>query len=106
MGIFAIGVALGTLYVFPALSYMSMARYGFPASLFVLGGYVTWPIVQRINKGVAEAFLIAFASPILFMLIALLLTAPPLPVMIIAPTAVLWLVQTFLGKASRASKVR
>ena len=104
LGVFATGVALGSLYVFPTLSYVSIAGYGFPASLLVLGGYVTWLILQRINKAIAEAFLVAFASPILFLLIALLLVAPRLPVMIIAPAVCLWLVQTFLARRRRPAR--
>jgi len=98
LGVFAIGVAIGTLYIFPALSYVSIARYGFPASLLVLGGYITWLILQRINKNVADAFFVAFGSPIVFILIVLLLMAPRLPIMIVVPTFCLWLLQTFLSK--------
>ena len=98
VGIFAVAIALGTLYVFPALSYVSIVGYGFPASLLVLAGYATWLILQHVNKGLAQAFLVAFASPILFFLVFLLLTAPHLPFMIIAPTFCLWLVQRILTR--------
>jgi hypothetical protein len=104
LGVFAIGVALGTLYIFPVLGYVSIAGYGFPASLLVLGGYVTWLILQRLNKSVAAAFAVAFASPILFMLIVLLFIALQLPIMIIAPTFCLWLVQTFLARHRRQAR--
>ncbi|PYV37390.1 MAG: hypothetical protein DMG06_28245, partial [Acidobacteria bacterium] len=97
LGIFVVAVALGTLYVFPALSYVSIVGYGFPASLLVLAGYATWLILQHVNKRLAQAFLVAFASPILFFLIFLLMT-PHLPFMIIAPTFCLWLARRILAR--------
>jgi len=97
-------VAIGTLWIFPALSYVSIAGYGFPASLLVLGGYITWLNLQRINKSVADVFLVAFGSPIVFILIPLLLTGPRLPIMIVVPTFCLWLLQTLLSKHRRQAR--
>jgi hypothetical protein len=104
LGVFAIGVAIGTLYIFPALTYVLIAGYGFPASLLVLGGYLTWLILQCINKSVADAFFVAFASPIVFILIPFLLTVPRLPIMIVAPTFSLWLLQRFLSRHQRQAR--
>jgi len=50
LGVFAVGVALGTLYIFPVLGYVSIAGYAFPASLLVLGGYAIWLICDASTK--------------------------------------------------------
>ncbi len=100
----AVLVAIGTLLVFPAISYISVAFYGIPAAVFVLAGFVVWLILHRYRSAFADVFFVAFSAPVVFCLLPMFFTAVPyLPLVIVAPTAILWFLAKRKGLTRRCS---
>jgi hypothetical protein len=90
--IIGIGTLLGSWLVFPGLSYFSILWYGFPASVFVLSGYIVWLILCNYDKGMATVFGITFAVPILTNISTLFMMGSPyLVIMITLPTILFWI---------------
>src|ERR1043166_6132171 len=95
-------VALATFLVFPAISYVSVDFYGFPAAAFVAFGFSLWLIMRRYRPGVAGVFCVAFSAPVIFCLVPMFFTdGPYLPLLIVAPTAILWLIANRKGLTNR-----
>ena len=46
-------------------SYVSIVMFGFPANLVVLGGYVGWLLLRRVNRSMADICGVAFALAML-----------------------------------------
>ena len=95
----AIAVGAFTLWVFPALAYISIAAYGAPASAFVLLGYGVWRLLLSRWPTLATPFLVAFAAPIVLVLMGFAISVPLLAASILAPTAIIELVRQRPWKA-------
>ena len=88
VAVLALSVGLFTLWVFPALSYVSVAAYGMPASAFVLAGYAAWRLLAARLPGAADPFALAFGAPIALVMAGLVLSVPLHAFLILAPTLV------------------
>jgi len=98
-------VVLVTLLIFPAISYLSVGFYGLPAAVFVAFGFAIWIILRRYSPGVANVFGVAFSAPVIFCLVPMFFTAVPyLPLLIVAPTAILWFIASRKGLTRRCSE--
>jgi len=95
----AIGLALCVMWVFPGLAYVSIASFGAPAAAFVLLGYGTWRLLKTRAPAFAEPFLIAFATPVLFVLATMVFSVPLLVTSIIGPVAIAELLRRWPHKA-------
>lgn len=99
----AMGVGLFTVWVFPALAYVSIALFGAPASGFVLVGYGVWRLLKVRWPALADPFLVAFTVPVAFVLLAMVFSLPFLVTSILAPTTLVEIVRR--GPWTRRSRV-
>jgi hypothetical protein len=60
-------------FFLPGLSYVSIVMFGFPAILVVIGGYVGWLLLRRVNRSMADICGVAMlpGAPITVLLILL-----------------------------------
>jgi hypothetical protein len=84
----AVSVGLLSLWVFPALSYVSMVSYGIPAAAFVLGGYAVWRLLAARWPGLAAPFALGCGAPLAFVMVGLVVSVPVHAFLILAPTLV------------------
>lgn len=75
-----------TLAVFPGLTYVSIATYGVPASLFLLTAYGVWFAVRRRWPPAGNVLLVAIFAPVTFVLIPFVFIAPLTLIYIVGPT--------------------
>ena len=74
------------------LSYVSIVMFGFPANLVVLGGYVGWLLLRRVNRSMADICGVAFALAIAWVLFVMLPGAPITVLLILLPSGLLYII--------------
>ena len=89
----AIGVGLCTMWVFPALAYVSAAAYGIPAAVFILLGYGVWRFLALREPTLAGPFLIGFSAPIAMVLATMVSSVPLVVLGMVAPVALMELLR-------------
>lgn len=94
--IFSVVTGLVTLFLFPAISYLSIIVYGLPASIFIFIGYELWFIFRRYNQKMASAFSIGFIPSVVFCLMVLLFMSPLYVGMILLQFSCFWFIHKLL----------
>ena len=102
-GAAAVAIFLLASFFFPGLSYVSIVMFGFPANLVVLGGYVGWLLLRRVNRSMADICGVAFALAIAWVLFVMLPGAPITVLLILLPSGLLY---TILKVKSRHNATR
>lgn len=100
-GVFITGFStvVTTLLVLPFLSYISIAWYGFPASLYILFGYILWSVLTRthLSKDITNIFGIAFLISGSIVLVPLFIFGVPIMVILmVLPTVCVWFIEQIL----------
>ena len=99
-GLAAIAVFLTALFCLPALSYLSLAMFGFPANIVILGGYVGWLLLRPVSRMLADMCGVAFVIAVVLVLVAIVLAAPGVALMILLPSGILYIILRILSNRS------
>ena len=87
----AIIVFLTALLCLPFFMYVSIAYFGFPANVVVLGAYVGFIFLRRYSPMLAYMCGVTFAMAVVIVLTVILLIKPSTALMILLPSGLLYL---------------
>jgi hypothetical protein len=91
-GAAAVAIFLLISFFLPGLSYVSIVMFGFPANLAVLGGYIGWLLLRRVNRSMADICGVAFALALAWVLFVMLPGAPITVLLILLPSCLLYII--------------
>jgi hypothetical protein len=87
-----------TGFFFPALSYISIVAFGFPASAVVLIACVGWLLLRRVRRRLADACAVAFILPVSFCLVVMGSMRLDIAILILLPSGLLWAATWIIGR--------